>query len=575
MDDLDPAFLDLDLPSSSAHHPSLDSLGAGFGTALDNDLDLDLHHHDHGLDELELGGGFGSALQGELGEFGEEDGGGAGTANTHGSLNFHDQLASSNGSGSEYKTPRRRKGSGASSLALGGQGAGGGGGLSLAAELASASGPPGGRTRDLMRELGIEEDGDEEDEEDERDEASEEEDEEERLERQLFASHSGGGAATHGVDDPFAAAGARRSSGTASPRRPGSRLLRTKPSTASFNPSRADSPDEDVEQGMSQEELDAALAEAAAAIEDSVGSTGAFLAHLRQHVTVEVDPSSTVAAPPPPPPPASTTLEVPAPSALSTSLNRSASHSSSPAPEPPLESYTDRQPLLEALSSSLLKQLYAAAAVREAQTRELTELERLAARTEPGWRAVLGGLEPLELSEDEEEQEDAEGRGAEGAPDGQLPPDAALPASPFLDAPSSPPPPPPPSQPSPAASAPHLSLLDLRHTTSSLLSALSSLSEHTQVSSALSSDAARKLRALRQQVAGVQGEVEERGRAEAFVAAYEAREEERGGRGTYAERARREVEGARRALEEGWSRAQSVLRPLQHGHQAHEVGLAM
>ncbi|GAA5962425.1 hypothetical protein JCM21900_003781, partial [Sporobolomyces salmonicolor] len=106
-------------------------------------------------------------------------------------------------------------------------------------------------------------------------------------------------------------------------------------------------------------------------------------------------------------------------------------------------------------------------------------------------------------------------------------------------------------------------LTDLRRLTSSLLSALSSISDVAQVQSALTSESGRKLRALRQQVVAVREDLTSLERSEAFVREYEAGVAREGGpgkgKGRYAERARREMEGAQKELEDGWRRAQRVL----------------
>ncbi|GAA5889610.1 hypothetical protein JCM6882_007083 [Rhodosporidiobolus microsporus] len=567
-DELDPAFLDLDLPS---HGSGLgDSLGAGFGNQLD-----EFDDNDDRSPQLELGSGFGNALGAELdGLDGDDDlphsrsrhssGGSAATA--HGASG-----GGGGGAGDEFATPRRRNGSGSGSGASAAR-------MSLAFELASASGPPGGRTRDLMRELGIEEDEGEEEE-----VLSEEEERDEQLERRLFHGERGDEA----QDDPFG--------GASSPaRRPASRL-RAKPSTASFASMAAHDQTEAAEEdedalGISQEETDAAFQEAAEALESSIATTGTFLSHLRQHTTTEIDLSSATAAPAPPIAPSlrhsssSATL-------LTGSLQRSTStpspSSEAPAPPPPTTDYTDRQPVVEALASSVLKRLYDVASQREAQLRELTEMERVFARNEVGWQAVLAGLEPLPAEEEEEEEREGDEHPAE--PNVVLPPDAAYPSSPTFSPTS-------PSQPSFAhlssshpsrtttlsAASPALPHLhDLRTLTTSLLSALSSITDLTQVQSALSSDAGRKLRALKAQVGTVKDELGAVERSEAFVREYEAREgereKEREGRRreSCAEQARREVEAAREALEEGWRKAQSVFRPVVVPVAAAEVGVAV
>ncbi|BGP17553.1 hypothetical protein JCM10213_004094 [Rhodosporidiobolus nylandii] len=550
-DELDPAFLDLDLPS---HGSGLgDSLGAGFGAPLDLDLDDDEPQFSGSGALGELGSGFGALLGDEL------DGEPGSTSRSRHSSAQRAHGASGRGAGSQadsgFATPRRRNGSGASLLD---QAANGGGGnrMSLAFELASASGPPGGRTRDLMRELGIEED-DSEEQHYEEDEEAEEEDEFEAAQQQVGRRLFGGNEADEARDDPFGAAGVGASPG----RRPASRMLRAKSSTASFA-SFAPGGEEATTpkpEGISQEELDAALKEATDGLQASMATTGTFLSHLRQHVTVEVDPSSA----PPAPSLSSATLEPSSSSSilLSGSLQRSTSTPSPLAPSPPSEvDYTDRQPLVESLASSVLKRMYAVAAQREQQTRALTEMERVFARNEGGWRAVLAGLEPL--PPDEDEAGEGDGDATVVLENGvSLTPEEPVPSSPFLD--GAPPPAssrvaPPPS----AASEAQHQLHDLRSLTTSLLSALSSISDLSQVQSALSSDAGRKLRALKVQVGGVKDDLSAVERAEEFVREYEAREAQHGKR-DFAEMARREMQAAQEALEVGWRKAQSVFQVPQ------------
>ncbi|GAA5980769.1 hypothetical protein JCM11641_002639 [Rhodosporidiobolus odoratus] len=534
-DELDPAFLDFDM---SSHGTGLgDSLGAGFG----NSLDFNNEQPDSD-DEQRLGSGFGNSLDAELAgppsPSRSRHSSGNSTSTAHGTASG----AGADGD-AEFATPRRRNGSGASLLAQ--QGQAGGNRMSLAFELASASGPAGGRTRDLMRELGIEEDEDDPDDREYDDE--EEEDElaqaQQEVRRRLFAGKEK--EETRG--DSFSA-------GNSPLRRPVSGILRGKSSTASFATAAGgeiDSPPD--EEGISQEELDTALQEAAAALEGSMKTTGVFLSHLRQHVTAEVDLSSH--SPNLPRPAAASD---PSSSSLpSGSLQRYASASSpSIATSSATIDYTDRQPVVEAFASSVLKRMYDVAAQREAQTRELTEMERIFARNEGGWRAVLAGLDPLPLDEGDEASEAHTG----SEPNGVLPPAEAIPSSPNLD--SAPPPSSahshsPTSAPSSVAQA-QLELTQLRTLTSSLLTALASICDLSQVQSALSSDAGRKLRALKVQVGAVKDDLGGIEKSEAFVREYEAREKGQP-RGRYAEQAREEMRAAQEALEEGWRRAQSVF----------------
>ena len=537
-DELDPAFLDLDLPSP---HASTSSLGAGFGSTLDHDdLDsLDSHGHTHALDldldlELDLGTDYdGAGLPASL----------DGLPDPH----------------SPPSTPPRRRG--CSKLAVAGAAGaadGGGGGLSLADELASAARPQ--RQRDLMRELGLGSDSGEEEYEDEerttgassRDGYSSGDEGEMRNGGDALGAGFGRAAGAI-VADPFGGSPKRCASSLG-------RSPRARPSTSSLTSytlggSTPDDLDAEADEAAQQDEVDAALREAEMSLEQSMQATSAFLAHLRQHVTAEVDPHAALNAS------SSAAAADDEPLAPSTAL-----------PAPPLD-YTDRQPVVEAHASTLVRRLYELAKQRESQLRELGEMERVLGRTEPGWRAALAELEPLEFSDDEAEDEGderGETSGVEEDPPAAPKPSAngERPTSPLplaLDAPS--PAPPPRSRPPPASSLAlsraHADLSSLRSLTTSLLSALSSISDITQVQSALASDAGRKLRALKAQAGTLRDELGAVERSEAFVEAFEGRAAAEGrgalGKGRAAESARREVEGVRETLEEGWRRAQSLL----------------
>ncbi|GAA5855163.1 hypothetical protein JCM9279_007571 [Rhodotorula babjevae] len=537
-DELDPAFLDLDLHSP---HASTSSLGADFGsTRVHDDLDsLDSHGHAHALDlDLDLEPDFGTVY------------GGVGLPSSLDGLPEQHTPPS---------TPPRRRGD--SKLAVSGPGAaegGGGGGLSLADELASAARPQ--RQRDLMRELGLGSDSGE----DERDEerttggssqggySSDQEEEDVRHGGSALGAGFGRTTAPAGsvVADPF----------TGSPRRSAASLgrsPRTRPSTSSltsYTPggSTPDELDAEADEAAQQDEVDAALREAEMSLEQSMQTTSAFLAHLRQHVTAEVDPHAAA--------PARTPLAAP--------IDEPLPPTASSSPAPALD-YTDRQTVVEAHASTLVRRLYELAKQRESQLRELGEVERVLGRTEPGWRAALAELEPLDFSTDEGEDEvDERGKmnGADQEPPVEPSANGERPSSPrplALDAPG--PAPPPRSRPPPASSLAlsraHDDLAALRTLTTSLLSALSSISDLTQVQSALASDAGRKLRALKAQAGTLRDELGAVERSEAFVEAFEGRAEGRRtlGAGRAAESARREVEGVRETLEEGWRRAQSML----------------
>ncbi|GAA5891206.1 hypothetical protein JCM5296_004928 [Sporobolomyces johnsonii] len=551
-DELDPAFLDLDL----AQHGS-NSLGDSFDRALDLDLDSQLHNG-HTGDDLgsSLGAGFGNALGHEL-EFDHRDEEHSPRSRQSTGETAHGPAAG----GSELSTPRRRTGSGNGASPASGQHSANR--MSLAFELASAASPGTGRSRDLMRELGIDEDEDEQeghgegDEDDEEELEGEEEDRfgQEALGRKLFHRASD---VQDDRDDLF---GSTSSSSRQQPPRP---RIRPKPSSVSLA-SFATSFEDDFEAGSvpSQEELDAAFQEATAALQSSMGATGTFLSHLRQHVTADVDSHVPVAAAAATSPASS--LAPPPSTSLNGSLQRTLSSqaSSSSLTPPPPQDFTDRQPIVEKLASRYIKSLYDLAKQREGQLRELTEMERVFARNEAGWRSVLAEVDPLPPDEDDDDDEQRD----EATTTPYLDPDASLPSSsPAID-PASLPPPAASASATPRRPSRNVStstsheLTDLRRLTSSLLSALSSISDVAQVQSALTSESGRKLRALRQQVVAVREDLTSLERSEEFVREYEASEAAEGGRGKgrYAERARREMEGAQKELEDGWRRAQSVL----------------
>ena len=230
---------------------------------------------------------------------------------------------------------------------------------------------------------------------------------------------------------------------------------------------------------MARQEIDAQFLSATSALSTALSTTGDFLAHLRQHTAVaDSDPPA-----------------VPLP-----------------------DDYTDRQPLLESLTSSVIKRMYDLTRQREAQVRELGDLERLLAAPSPSFQLALSSLEPL----------------------------------------PSPPPSPAAHAPPPFPTAARVELSNLRDITASLITALAAITEVTQVNSAGVGDAGRKLRALRGHLGAARDDLVGLERSERFVEEYERRE---GGKekGRFAQLAREQMRGAQVALEEGWIRAQEVL----------------
>ncbi|BGO92569.1 hypothetical protein NBRC10512_000491 [Rhodotorula toruloides] len=496
-DELDPAFLDLD---SHAHAlDSLDSLGPGFGSSLDP------------LDD-ELGDGFGRALGNELDaldgvEDGRNDLDGAGrsrhSSRTASTLELVEDDEDEDG-GSRFSTPQRRRQRAPNAP------------QSLAFELASAARPQ--RHRDLMKELGLD------DEDGQGLEGSSSDDEggasSEMDEREARQGPSSSASPSATASDPFA-----------SPRRPQSRLHFDTPASSAPNSSNMsrtgtlDGNDEVEEDNLAKEaEIDAALEEASASLTDSIAAATSFLDHLRQHTTSSETQPSTAATP--------------------------SSLSSAPSGTAPPVDYTDRQPRVESLAQSVLRNVVDLAQQREAQVRELTEAERVFARTDAGWKAVLADLEPLDL----EEEDPSTTHGSEADSAATLPNGDQLEDGTRSDQPSHLAPLP------PSLSAQALSeLASLRTLTASLLSALSSLSDITQMQSALASDAGRKLRALKAQVGGVKDDLLAIERSEAFVQAFEKREGTERCGGRYSARARGELVEVERRLDEGWRKAQEIL----------------
>ncbi|GAA5822727.1 hypothetical protein JCM3770_000557 [Rhodotorula araucariae] len=543
MDDgLDPAFLDLDGLPARTSLPAA-HLGAGFGTALSSlDLGADdpLAVHARALDldlELELGDGFGRRRG--VDELADLDA-------------THDPSRSSASEDEDegFRTPPPRRRAPA--------GGGGVGGLSLAAELASAARPQ--RQRDLMRELGLADDDDDDD-------AGMGAD---GSEEEAYSEDEDGVHPVPSLGAGFGRATPADADGS-SPRRRASSLARpvrsrpSSPSPTSSVPNGAELGDPGADEA-SREEVDAALQDAAASLGRSMETTGAFLAHLRQHVTTEVDPQARASLP---------TAAHPAPSDAPEHTSRSPT----PTPPPPID-YTDRQPVVEAHASTLVRRLYDLAKHREAQLRELADIERVLGRTEPGWQAVLADLEPLDFSDDDDRDYDETDDPVIDVPpvdgiDPHIPPRSTSPTFPaparrtvLLRTRST-------EQSTAALAQAHEDLADLRTVTTSLLAALASISDLTQVQSALASDAGRKLRALKAQAGTVRDDLGAAARCEAFVRAYEAREPALpaaaatvavavtaarvGAGGRHAARARCEVEAVRARLEEGWARAQSIL----------------
>lgn len=514
-DELDPLFAELNMPSHGGggggfgNELNETSLGAGFGSTLHDDFDNeededDLHHHEYSGSE-------------------DED---AAT------------LASQNNNGGGFTTPSRRRALNGS----GGSGGGGGGGngnsntasssrLSLAFELAAAT-PGRDKSRELMRELGIEED----EEDGEEEVGSYDGSEGEEDERDGRGVNGGVG---DGVETPRRRQDASNASTPS--RDAGIESGSTTPSTALL-----------FEESNKEDQTDALFKEATLAVESSLATTGTFLAHLRQHTTTEVDLHSTS-------PTTSTAPPIDSDKAASTD-------------------YTDRQPLVESLASSVIKSMYDFAKTRERQVRELADMEREVMRNDVAWQAALGTVDELPPNDDDEVDAPPRLNALNGDSTDLLSP--TLPNSSSFDSdlqhstsslddepPRSPRPPSPTLPlvsltsitPSIPLSPARLELSNLRSITASLINALSSINEATQMNAAATGEAGRKLRALRGHFEGVKDDLQSCARSEEFVREYEAGGKGRREKGGCAKEAREVVEGVKKELDEGWRKAKEVL----------------
>lgn len=505
---LDPAFLDLDLPAHALS--SLSSLGAEFGGSS---LDIDPLEQDDSF-EAQLGAGFGAATLGDelqlggeaLNEFDNLDPDAAAARSVHQSRTLADDDRASSCDDAAVRTPSRQK---RARIRTEPQL------QSLAFELASVARPQ--RERTLLSELGLEDDDDDDDA-----GGSETSD--------VSASESegpvGGRNAGHGeraslrrqnglaqldAVDPVLASPRRRSATNG--RRPISTSLEEVADRLTLSNLR------EVEQDAKRERaLEQDLEAAAANVSDSTREILDFMSRLRIHVGASSSEPTN-----------------------STTISNAAS-------TPPLD-YRDRQSVVEDLCSAFLRSLQSSAARRTEQQQDMTVLERELARSDVGWQHALGGLDPLphDVFDDYPANEHVDGSSQLAGHDSEL----ARPARPQ-----------PRTDPAATVGASITSeLASLRSTTRSLLSILASLAEQTQVQSALTSDAGRKLRALRTQLGTLKDEASNVERSEAFVEAYEKAPRRRveGKEESAAARARREVAAVQQRLDSGWITAQKIL----------------
>lgn len=505
-DELDPAFLDLDLP---AHASS--SLGAEFsGSSLDIDRLDDSY-------EAQLGAGFRDATLGDELQFGGEtlDGLEAFDPDAAGARSVHLADSDDDGNGASscddadaVRTPSRQK---RARIRTAPQH------QSLAFELASVARPS--RERTLLSELGLEDDDDEEVGGSDKSDIS-------ACESEGFLGGRNGG---HSARTPL-----RRQNGLArlddnhnvlaSPRRrTATNGRRAVPSSLEEDADRF----REVEQDAKRERaLEQDLEAAAADLSDSTRDILEFMNRLRIHVGSASEPTN------------STTV-------------------STVASTPPLD-YRDRQPVAEDLCSAFLRSLQSSATRQTEQQQDLTVLERELARSDVGWQHALAGLDPLphDLFDDYPAHD----------PLGDHLLDEAAQVAHYHD----------PGLARPTRTQDRADstatvgasitseLASLRSTTQSLLTILTSLAEQNQVQHALTSDAGRKLRALRTQLAALKDEAAHVERSELFVEAYESarhdpRTRSEGKEESAAAMARREVAAVQQRLESGWLTAQKIL----------------
>lgn len=514
-DELDPAFLDIDLPAHSSTSP-LSSLAAGFAGSS---LDIDQYENDSF--EAQLGAGFGAVLADELEELRCSPGslGGLVDLDEDGSRRVHlawregDDGASSSDDAVPSRTRTQSKRTGArkpTERHL----------QSLASELASVTRPE-RRERTLLRELGLDDDAGRD--------ATEpsdlsEGDSDGSLARLTSAnvprrpSRRADGFARSYVRDRVAASPRRRPAKNGATEMPAS--LEDEIATPTMSDCRREAGDDAKRE--STVELEAIAAELTA----STGASETFMGRLRTHVGASPEHTDRTSEP----------------DISTTATAATMPHSSL--------DYRDRQGIIEDLCSNFLRTLQSSISQRTEQQPGLAVLEREIARTDGGWQHALARLDPLpqDLFEAEtpphRDGDDHVGATAT-AEHGDRDCAASSPQGQSVDL----------SILAGARVTSELALL--RSTTDSLLSILASLAEQTQEQSALASDTGRKLRAFRTQLGTLRDEIVGVERSEAFVEAYEARQSSRGD--TAGARARREVHEVQQRLDSGWIQAQAIL----------------
>ncbi|KAF8920849.1 hypothetical protein CPB85DRAFT_1273298 [Mucidula mucida] len=213
-----------------------------------------------------------------------------------------------------------------------------------------------------------------------------------------------------------------------------------------------------------------------------------------------------------------------------------------------LGSSSSQQPALEKIASDVIRRLNDTARDREGQVRELLEYEREFRKIagEVGGSDVLGQLDELtgieELGDEKPlaESSRAEARHLDSLDDDEpLSPrhnewdmdadnhrnladddDAEFDAHPSSLKDSFPPPPPITGPPTPAVTLPQLA--DLRSFTTTLISSLTTISEQTQINGAATTEAGRKIRALKNKIGGWRTDWDSAERSRARIERWEA-----------------------------------------------------
>jgi hypothetical protein len=370
---------------------------------------------------------------------------------------------------------------------------------SLAFELAAAMSPEQTTSSRLLEELGIEQ-------------GIEEEEEESADEEGTESVVGSDAAATNGLHAPSPVRDPRHL--MPSPRRPAtakaSVMSLRSVSAQSYTSQSANA----VDDSFDFDEADAAFAAASSALQDSLQTTDRFLEHIHRFTS-------------------------------------SSSGSDDQA------GLGDRQQLLERQAGDVIRRILDVTKEREAQVRELREMERAFAGKDLELLAELDDLElegPPPLDDEMAQGEKLDMVPEESESDPQTPTRPRASSSSWSASSS--------SLDYSAGLSASTQLSQLRSLTGQLVSTLGSINEHTQLSRGATSEAGRKLRALKGVIGGWKGELESVDRSEEYIRRWEEEEarsqavdangERRKGR--YAERAFGEMREAERLLGDAYDR---------------------